>query len=141
MAKKARGWYYSPKKVKPKIPETLKEEADAKARDLVENHLKPDYVVTPTGDERFGYVTDIWTKWYRSYLYFCANYHYPSPDAISPDLETRFARLEYAGLGDSGEGLFHLAYMRHTGQWWEIFRDQTLEESLELIRDELHFQP
>ncbi|MDZ7706156.1 MAG: hypothetical protein U5L04_16935 [Trueperaceae bacterium] len=141
MAKKARGWYYSPKKSKPKIPEALKQEVETRARDLVENHLKPEYVVTSPENERFNYITDIWVKWYRSYLYFCAMYRSTSPDALSPEFEVRFARLEYAGLGESGEGLFHLAYMRHTGQWWEIFRDLPLQECLDTVRDLPHFRP
>jgi len=41
----------------------------------------------------------------------------------------RFARLEYAG-----DEKFNMAYMRHTGQWWEIFQELTLDECIEEIR-------
>ena len=47
----------------------------------------------------------------------------PGPNAISPYFEARFARLEY--LADDN---YNLSYMRHTGQWWEIDRDLSLEE-------------
>jgi len=48
----------------------------------------------------------------------------------------RFARLEYAG-----EEKFNMAYMRHTGQWWEIFQDLTLDECIDEIRTNPLFQP
>ena len=60
----------------------------------------------------------------------------PGPNAISPFFEARFARLEY--LADDN---YNLSYMRHTGQWWEIYRDLSLEECLSAVRDEPHFLP
>jgi hypothetical protein len=48
---------------------------------------------------------------------------------ISEFFETRFVRLEYAGNRE-----FNVAYMRHTGQWWEILQGLTLEECFDEIR-------
>ncbi len=85
---------------------------------------------------QFNYIVDLSTKWYHSFFYFCATYRCPSPNCISEFFEIKFARLEYAG-GDR----FHLAYMRYTDQWQEIFRDQTLEECLESIENDPMFMP
>jgi hypothetical protein len=35
----------------------------------------------------------------------------------------------------------NLSYMRHTGQWWEIFRELSLNECIEAINDMPHFTP
>jgi hypothetical protein len=53
----------------------------------------------------------------------------PGPRALSPFFESRFARLQYAG-----DDRFHLAYFRHTGQWWEVMQLLSLEECLDEIR-------
>ena len=79
---------------------------------------------------------DIFTKWYRNYFYFCAKYHNPGPNAISPFFETKFARMEYVA-----EDQFNLSYMRHTGQWWELFSGLSLNECIETIEDMPHFTP
>jgi hypothetical protein len=102
----------------------------------VEEVLKPQHIQPPPKDERFNYLVDIYTKWHQSYFYFCATYHSPGPNAISPSFETRFARLAFVG-----NNRFDLSYMRHTGQWWELYSGLTLNEALAAIRDEPHFTP
>lgn len=131
------GWVHSPSSgPKPKVPESLKTQVQEKAQKLVEEVLKPQHIQEPPKDAEFNYLTDIFTKWYRNCFYFCSTYACPGPGAISPSFEARFARMEYVG-----DGKFNLAYMRHTEQWWEIFTDLSLEETLEMIRDDPHFQP
>ena len=104
---------------------------------MIESVLKPTHVEQASKEDmRFNYIVDIFSKWYHSYFYFCATYRCPFPDAISEFFETRFARLEYVG-----KERFNLSYMRHTGQWVEIFTDLTLDECLESIRSEPHYLP
>ena len=55
---------------------------------------------------------------------------------MSPFFEAKFARMEYIGGGH-----FNLAFMRHTGQWIEIFQDLSLDDCLGAIRDDPWFQP
>ena len=139
MAKKKpkRMWVYAPgKPTPPSVPEDLKAEVKAKADDLVETVLKPQHVKPPPTDPRWNYITDIYTKWHRSFFYFCSTYACPGPNALSPTFESPFARMEYVGAGR-----FNLAYMRHTGKWWEVYQGLTAEECLETIRDEGIFQP
>jgi hypothetical protein len=51
-------------------------------------------------------------------------------------LDAEFARMEYVG-----DCKFNLAYMRHTGKWWEVYRSLTADECLKRIGDEAIFQP
>lgn len=135
MAVSRKRWILSPpRQPKSKVPDGAKADVEAKAQEIIETVLKPDHIKPPPEDERYSYVVDIYTKWYRNYLYFCSQYRSPGPNAISPFFEARFARLEY--LGDDN---YNLSYMRHTGQWWEIYRDLSLEECLAAVKDEPHF--
>lgn len=136
MAKSRKRWVYSPPKpARPPIPDALKAELDAKAQPLVEE-LKARFIQPPPDDPRFNYLIDIWTRWYRGYFYFCGTYASPGPNALSPTFEVRFARMEYAGNGH-----FNLAYMRHTGQWAEVFTDLPLDEALATLGTEPYFFP
>jgi hypothetical protein len=119
---------------KPKIPEYLKARVGADADRLVAEVLKPRHVEPPPAEPKWNYKIDVYTTWYRSYLYFCATYACPGPNALSPTFEHRFARLEYAG-----DERFHLAFMRHTGEWVEIYRDFSADEALAAIRDDPFF--
>jgi hypothetical protein len=137
MPKQQKRWVYSPKKAaKPKASDTVKTMVQTKANELVENVLKPQHIQPPPEEPRFNYLVDIYTQWYRNYFYFCGKYHSPGPNAISPYFEIKFARLEYAG-----QDSYHLAYRRHTGQWWELYQKLSLDECLAAVRDEPHFLP
>ncbi len=137
MTNRQKRWVYSPRKApKPKVPESVKGELEKKAEKLVETVLKPQHVEPPPEEALFNYMVDIYTRWYRSYFYFCSRYHCPGPNAISPYFEDKFARLEYVG-----NGRFNLSFMRHTGKWVEIYTDLTMDESLEAVRDDPWFHP
>ena len=137
MAKRPKMWIYSPpKSAKPKVPDALKSEVADKANQLIEQHLKPAHIKKPPKDNRFNYIVDLYTKWYRSYFYFCSKYACPGPTAISPFFESRFARLEYVG----GKK-FNMAFMRHTGEWIEVMHDLTVEECMKVVKEDGFFQP
>ena len=137
MAKSRKMWIFSPpKQAKPKLPNAVKVNVTAKANDLIDTVLKPKHVKPPSGNERFNYIVNIYSKWYHNYFYFCSKYACPGPHAISPYFEANFARLEYVG-----NGCFNLSYMRHTGKWLAIYTELSLDECLAAIRDEPHFLP
>ena len=137
MAKRQKMWVYSPPRpAKPKVPESLKADVQARANELVETVLKPEHIKLPPADEDFNYKVDLYTKWHGSALYFCAKYRSPGPNAISPYFDTRFTRMEYAG-GDR----FNLAYMRYTGKWHEMYAGLTVDECLAKVRELPHFWP
>lgn len=134
MAKNQKKWMYSPSNPKPH--ESIKDTVKAKADELVNTILKPYQIKPPSEDMAFNYVVDIYTKWYRNYLYFCATYANPRPNAIAAHFETKFARLEYVE-----ENRYHLSYMRHTGQWLNVYQDLSLDECLNAISDDPLFTP
>ena len=130
-------WGYKPPRAdKPKVPVGIKASVEREATELVETVLKPSYVKTQPGEELFNYVVDIYTKWYGNYFYFCAKYCCPGPNALSPCFDSNFARMEYVG----GGARFNLSFMRHTGQWTEIYHNVSLDECLEAIRNDQWFQ-
>jgi hypothetical protein len=130
-------WVYSPpRRPKPHVPNDVKAEVDARARDLVENVLKPKAIQPHPLDYPFNYIVDISITWWRSYLYFVATYRSPGPNALSASFEVRFTRMEYIGNRH-----FALAYMRHTGQWQEVFPGLSIDECFATIRDESLFGP
>jgi hypothetical protein len=137
MKKRQKGWFFPPEKpLKHKVPENVKIEVEMKAGELVESFLKPKYITTTPTDENFIYIVDIYTNWYRNYFHFFSKYCSLSPNAISTFFETKFARLEYAG-----NDLFNLSYMRHTGQWLEIYTGLSVDECLSAVKDDSHFLP
>ena len=117
MARNEKRWFFSPSRApKPKVPELVKIEVKQVCDELVESVLKPRNIDPDTKEERFNYIVDIFTKWYRNYFYFYAKYHSPGPNAIEPFFETKFARMEYVGRDG-----FNLSYMRHTTKWFEVY--------------------
>ena len=137
MPKPRKAWMITPaKSPKLPVPDSIKAELEAKATDLIENVLKPMHVHKPTGDERFNFITDIGTRWYRNYFYLVSTYACPGPDALSPTFESEFARMEYLGSGK-----FALYFMRHTGKWFRLYDALSVDQSMEAIRDVPWFVP
>ncbi len=131
MVKKKRGWQLLPeKKLKPTVPEAtqllLKEEADR----LIETVIKPQHIKPPPTDDRFNYLVDVYSKWYRNYFYLISKYNCPSPNAIAPSFELKFIRMEYVS-----DDKFNLAYMRHTEKWYEIYQEKSMAECLKMAMD------
>jgi hypothetical protein len=118
------------------ILRALKQEANQKAGDLIENVLKAKHVQPPPKGSQLNYLVDITTKWLGSKCYFIGIYRSPGPHAVSPTFETKFARMEYVG-----NGKFALSFMRHTGQWVELYEALTVDECLAAIRDDPWFVP
>jgi hypothetical protein len=114
----------------------LKQEVNQKAGDLLENVLKPKYIEPPPKGRQLNYLVDITTKWLGSKCYFINIYRSPGPHAVSPTFETKFARMEYV---DNAK--FALSFLRHTGQWVELYDALSVDECLKAIQDDPWFQP
>jgi hypothetical protein len=139
MAKKQPSWLSGPSRSKPSrggVPDAVKAEVTTKANELIETVLKPQHIEPPPENPQFNYIVDIYGKWYHRYFYLCAAYRVAGPGATAPDFEAKFARIEYAG-----NNRFHLSFMRHTGQWVELYTGISLDECLASIRDEPFFLP
>jgi hypothetical protein len=137
MAKRRKAWMFSArKKPKASLPGTLKDELDTRARELIETGLKPKHVEPPPTGHQLNYITDITTKWLGSKLYFISVYASHGPNALSPSFETKFARMEYVG-----DSKFALSFMRHTGQWVELYERLPVDECMKAISEDPWFVP
>src|SRR5215210_6732672 len=87
-------WKIRPAKKRASVTASLKTEVETKARDLIENVLKPKYVQPAKVGQQSNYIIDIGAKWYRIFFYFFTTYACPGPIALSPTFEWRFARME-----------------------------------------------
>ena len=130
--KPGRQWTWVPSKTqKPRVPPKIKLELEAKATKLIEEVLTPKYIKPPPDDLQSNYPIDIWTKWNRNFFYFTSTWASLGPNRIAPTFESPFARMEYIE-----DGRFNLAYFRHTGKWFEIFTNLSMNECLKLIADD-----
>ena len=102
-------WNIRPAKKRPTVTASIKAEVESKARDLIENVLKPKHVLPPKRGEPYNDITDIGTKWYRNYFCFFSTYACPAPNALSPTFESMFARME--PLGDGKFALYAMRYL------------------------------
>ena len=91
--------------------------------------FKSEYVSKDPNKE-YNYLVDIYIKWHRDYLYFCEKYKSESPNRIVDEFEEKFVRLKI-----TNKDKFDISYMRHTGKWFPIASDLTLNECLEMIED------
>ena len=126
----------STKRIKPTVPDTVKSMLKEKADKLIDEVIKPQHVKPAPTTNDYNYIADINSKWYRNYFYFYATYYCPSPNAIFPSFDTRFARIEYVANNP-----FNFAYMRHTEQWFELFEDLSMDDCLKLIEEDPTFLP
>ncbi|MBJ7900815.1 MAG: hypothetical protein GC158_13080 [Cyanobacteria bacterium RI_101] len=146
-------WVYNPPK--PTVPPAEKQLITQKINEFLETEFKPQHVKSQPDGSALSYCVDIFGKWYRNYFYFCAvskmddsvldrlkeelSLIDPELSEMEPDeknAEEKFARLEYVG-----EDSFNLAYMRHTGKWWETSTGLTLEQCLNQISISPHYHP
>jgi len=134
MAKQGKSWVFgTPRRT---LPGTVKDEVDTKATDLIETVLKPKHIQPPPKGYQLIYIVGIETKWLGSKCYFISVYRSPRPHAKSSTFETKFARMEYVG-----NAKFNLSFMRHTGQWAEVYTGISVDECLKVIQDDPWFQP
>lgn len=136
MPKPRKPWMIRPAKKPHSMPDSLKTEVEAKARELIETVLKPKHVQPPPTGHQLNYITDITTKWLGSKCYFVSIYACPGPNAISPTFDSKFARMEYLG-----NGKFALYFMRHTGEWVGIYDALSVDECMKAIQDDAWFVP
>ena len=118
------------------VPHDLKAEVEAKANSLIVNVLKPEHVQKPPEGNRFNYIIDIGTKWYREHFYFVSTYACPWPKALSPTFKSKFARMEYVG-----NGRFALDLPRQADKWIRISDSLTVAQCLKAIREDSRFTP
>ena len=102
---------------------------------FIEEVLQPQFLpkIRPT---TFNYPIAIYGKWFGNKYRFITRFRSGSPESIDTEFEAPFTRLEYVG-----RDRFNLSYLRHTGQWFCLFRSVSLAEALDTIEGMGHFHP
>ena len=119
---------------KPKLSQIQMDEIQNLCEPIVE-YFKQQYVKSGP-DKSYSYLTDVYTKWYRHYLYFCEKYKNENTNGILNEYKSKFVRLEY-----TAGNKFNFSYFRHTGQWFTVATDMPLNDCFEMMRDNPNFQP
>lgn len=127
-------WVWVPATIAPKG--AVHQEVAARACELIGTFFKAKHVRQAPESPGWNYVSDIVARWHRGFFPFVSIYTCTSPRALSPTFEAPFTRLRHVAGGTSD-----LAYMRHTGQWWELYHGLTLDEAFTAIREQMHFWP
>ena len=136
MAKPREPWNIRPAKKRASVTASLKAEVETKAKDLIENVLKPKHVLPPP-EERSSTTSPTSGRSGTGYFYFFSIYACPGPNALSPTFESKFARME-----PLGGGKFALYFMRYTGKEWVGIVDAlSVDECMKAIQDDEWFVP
>ncbi len=116
-------------------PESEKRTISNSCQAFIKRVLKPRFLpeVRPT---RFNYPIDIFGKWHGGKFRFIQRFRSDREDALEPEFDSPFARLEYVS-----RDRFDLSYFRHTGRWWTVYRGVSLAEALSLLETEGIFHP
>jgi hypothetical protein len=118
-----------------KPPTSEKETITAACERFLAEVLRPRFLpeIRPTS---FNYPVAIIGKWRGNKYRFVQRFRSDSPDAIEPEFEAPFARLEYVG-----RDCFYVSWHRHTGEWFCLHRSVSLTEALRLIESDGHLHP
>ena len=117
-------------------PEHEKQAIGQACEAFIEDVLRPRFLpeIRPT---QFNYPVDIFGKWHGGRYRFIQRFRSDRPEnSLDPEFDSPFARIEYAG-----RDRFHLAYFRHTGRWWTLYRGVSLAEALSILETDGIFHP
>jgi len=130
-----RRWVRSLKRVRSSPSEREKATIIAACDKFMADVLKPRFLpsIRPT---KFNYPVDLYGKWHGGRYRFIERFRSDSPDAIAPEFEHAFARLDYLA-----HDRFDVMWHRHTGQWWRMHHSVSLMEVLRSIEQDGHLHP
>jgi hypothetical protein len=121
---------------------TQAEKADmaATCERFIANTLKPRFLpqIRPT---QFNYPVDILGRWRASKYSFIMRYRSGFPENLGEEFDSAFTRLDHVEEERLAETRFDVMWHRHTGQWFRLRADVTLDEALRLIETDGLLQP
>ncbi len=130
-----RRWVWAPKQVRAVPPAGEKQAIIAACDKFVSEVLKPRFLpsIRPT---KFNYPIDLYGKWRGGRYRFIERLRSDRRDAIEPEYEYAFARLDYLA-----SDRFDVMWHRHTGQRWRLYHSVSLAEELGCIERDGHLHP
>jgi hypothetical protein len=128
-------WVWAPKRDRVPPPEDEKATIIAACDKFVAEVLKPRFLpsILPT---EFNYPIDLYGRWHGGRYRFIERFRSNPPDAIEPEFEHSFTRLDYIA-----SDRFDVMWHRHTGQWWRLYHSVPLLEALHCIEQDGHLHP
>lgn len=118
-----------------KVSEIQKNIIEALGKKLIHGPFVQ-YINPSNQHESNNYLTELSSKWYRNYFYLISHYQSDNPNAISPSFEVRYTRIQC-----TGEATYSLSYMRHNGQWNEVYTNLSVSKLERTIISETLFHP
>ncbi len=130
-----RQWVRVRSKVGQKLSEPEKAAITAACERFLAEVLRPRFLleIRPTS---FNYPVAITGKWHGNKYRFLQRFRSDDPNALEPEFDAPFARLEYVG-----RDCFDVSWHRHTGEWLCLHRSVSLTEALRLIGADGHLHP
>jgi len=128
MARKQRK-IWAPRPPRPVAPDPIeKQHIITTCETFINEVLKPRFlpVIRPTP---FNYPTDIRGEWRAGRYRFIQRYRSGHEDNAGVEFDAPFVRLDHMG-----PDRFDVFWMRHTGQWWPVYRGKTLAEALHILQ-------
>jgi hypothetical protein len=131
---KAKGWVWVAPKPKP-ADELEKRKIIVACEEFIRDVLKPRFQpkIEPT---KWNYPVDIRGIWAGGRYRFVQRYRSGFEHNCGEEFDAPFTRIVRIGP-DS----FDVDWMRHTGQWWRLYRGVTLAEAFKIIEKDGHLHP
>ncbi len=133
MARSREPWNIRPAKKSATFTASIKSEVEAKAKDLIENVLKPKHVLPPQKDQQLNYITDITAKWFRNNFYFVLTYACPAPGRPFTYVRVEVC-TEWNPLAPASFALYAMRYTRQ-GKWVGVLDALSVDECMAAIRE------
>jgi hypothetical protein len=123
---------------RPKIPEYTKAALEKGVQEFIAAKFRPHIGLNADSARQhgFNYVVDVYTQWRGNFFYIMSKYCRPREGSDDEFFEVRSMRMEFVG-----SNRFHLAYMRHTGKWWVVYRALPMKQCLDEIKGNELFWP
>jgi len=131
---KAKGWVWVAPPPKPPN-EVEKRKIIAACEAFIHDVLKPRFQaeIKPT---QFNYPIDIHGAWAGGRYRFIQRFRSGHKDNLGEEFDAPFTRIVRVG-----PDCFDIDWMRHTGQWWRLYRGVTLAEAFKIIEEDCHLHP
>ena len=117
------------------VPVDLREQVDRSAHDWLTTKFSRPLELRAADPGPFNYPVAVFSEWRGKAFYLCARYRARSRQP-EDDFVVRSTRMTMTGFGR-----FELAYFRHTGRWFTVYRGLTAEECFQEIEGNEIFWP
>lgn len=117
------------------LPPSEKSDVTAACQKLIENFFKPRFLpeIRPT---TFNYPIDILGKWHGTKYRFIQRYRSGFAETLGDEVDAPFARLDWIA-----PDRFDIRWHRHTGEWYLLHRNLSLDKAIETLKSDGHLHP